>query len=865
MSNETDGPSTLFAGDSNPHAARNTLWGFIMASFVLAPVAVLTAVITYLTFSIGKISYKVTASFVAIYAFLLVITGGLAASIRGYAASWSPLVDFLQSGMDTSMLTSIIMTILWKQAPLSILVGGVIGASYSWWRYFRRPSWVEMEFRLTPYQYFMKRKNISDIKNDKNGPNDGRTFGINELGEKIVQREKEAAAHTLVVGASGSGKTTTLLLGARDAIRRGEGYIFVDMKGAPDVPDILAEYAYRYGRPFYHWTSHDPRTPYTGPCKTGPAFYDPLGRGNATRRANLLLEGRKWSEEHYKIIIQDYLQKAFDISIGVPPAKNVDAIADIMSLLDPMELKKRSLHVVGDPYYDDIITEINYLTDKKIDKEVSGSLDGMRRQLGILRDSIQGKWLRKDPEEKNDIVLFDVAHAGAVVVFTIDSANYASNAQIIGNLIIQDLMTVSSELRENKSRYPLNVIIDEFSAIGSDNIIGLIARSRDANMPVTLSTQSLGDLKAVSNEFMEQLTGIVVSFIIHRANRYEDAVVYAGLIGKENKQVFNQGVEHTTGLLGSIGKGAGTGKGTVSVVEDFKISPNEIQNLGPGEMYYICKSPNRIERVIVIPEENKVVKHEDGSIPVTTSYKPVEGYSSYIPSGERSKYTVDPAVNGKAPLDLKKDNNQFSGNDNFDDDFTAVPAVKKSDPERIRGILGRKSFDEMPLAPSPVYAVKDVQNNIQQETPPESPFEEEAPEDAPETQHTAPPLTNMPRSSSEFNKRPVQAGENNSGALPSSLPPLAKKQAASISLPSLPVRPSLTATSRVPRREAIDTLTSLPKAERPVTPPGAKIIRPKRDGNIALPTTFPAPKNPVENPNSGKDEPKYEVSEWDDL
>lgn len=853
MSAENDSPSTLFAGESNPNAARNTMWGFVVAFFLLAPVAVFTAVVTYLTFSIGRISYKVTGAFVALYAAALLLTGGLHVALMSYVKSWTHLTEFLSSGMDTSTLPPVITALLWEQAPISILVGGVIGAVYSWWRYFRKPSWVEMEFRLTPYQWFMKRKNINDIKADKNGPSDGRTLGINETGEKIVQREKEAAAHTFVVGASGSGKTTTLLLGARDAIRRGEGYVFVDMKGSSDVPEILAEFAYRYNRPFYHWTSHDPRTKYTGPCKTGPAYYDPLGRGDATRRANLLLEGREWSEDHYKIIIQDYLQKAFDIAIGAPTDKHVDAMADIMSLLDPMELKKRSLHVVGDPYYDNIITEINYLTDKKINQDVANSLDGMRRQLGILRDSIQGRWLRTDPEGQNDIVLFDVAHAGAVVVFTVDSANYAANAKLIGSLIIQDLMTVSSELRDNKSRYPLNVIIDEFSAIGSDNIVGLIARSRDAGMPVTLSTQSLGDLKAVSNEFMEQLTGIVTSFIIHRANRYEDAVVYAGLVGKENKQVFNQGVEHTTGFLGSIGKGAGTGKGTVSVVEDYKITPKEIQELGPGELYYICKAPNRIEKVTVITEDNKIVTKGDGSAPAPTSYKPVDGPSSYVPTGERSKYAVDPSINGKPSLNLGKSEESTYSNSNFEDDYKAVPAVKKSDPERIRDILNRKSFDDV-VEPAPKAKTPKVIKEIPADPfiPMESPFEQ-IPDD-------------------EF----TPAEEIALPSLPKPVKTPVKEPARDVALPALPRTVTRPATPRPKQHEDLNTLASLPKLPRQERPAGARPIRPRRDGDIALPTLFPTPAStkpstPVkekfkpDTEKAPKEEPAYGVSEWDDL
>lgn len=838
---ETHGPSTTFAGDSNPNSTKNTMWGLALVSFLVAPVAILTAVLSYLVFSLGRISYRVIAGFTALYGVILLITGFLPKSVDMYKESWLSLLSIM--GAESGEITGIIFHMLLNQAPLSVLIGGVIGSAYAWWRYFRRARWVEMDFRLTPWQLFMKHKNIKDIKSDKNGPSDGRTLGINDNGEKIVQSEKESVAHTFVPGASGSGKTTTLLTGARDSIRRGEGFVFVDMKGSTDVPEILAAYAKRYNRRFYHWTSQDPRKAYDGPASTGCAYYDPLGRGNATRRANLLLEGRDWSEDHYRIIIQDYLQKAFEIAEGVPPGAEVDALADIMSLLDPMALKKRTLPLVGDPYYDEIIAEINYLTDKKIDKDVAGTLDGMRRQLGILRDSIQGRWLRKDPEGKNDIVLFDTAQRGDVVVFTLDSANYSANAKLIGNLIIQDLMTVSSELRADPAPDPLNIIIDEFSAIGSDNIINLIARCRDSRMPVTLSTQSLGDLKAVSNEFMEQLTGIVSSFIIHRPNRYDDAEVYAGLVGKEKKQVFRQNVEHTSGLFGSIGKGAGTGKGSVEVEEDYKISPAQIQELGPGEMYYICKSPFRIEKVRVIAEQGKIVTEEDAPAPEPDTYRPSQT-TSYIPEEERNKYRVDPSINGKPSL--SKDVPVY-GETNFEEDPN-TPRVKKSDPERLRAIMGRKSPETIENDEGVFLDISEPDPRVENKptyTKPVPEYEPDIPEDTyePYTEPEAPKPTLPklpPKTTSKVAQRP-------SGGLPSlpksdSLPPLKSSRA------------------------SIDRLTSLPKIERPLPPKGARPIRPSQGKDISLPPIFPSPADNerFKKKQEPADEPTYGIGDWDE-
>lgn len=689
MSNDTHNPSTNFAGDSGPQSSANIAWGAGIIFFLLSPLTYVAAAAAYVSFAYGRISYKVILACVGLYTFILLVTGLLFSSATGYLTSFTHLKTIIDSGFATDTIAPSIFQMLLQQAPISILLGGVVGSIYCWINWIRRPSWKEFNFRLTPWQIWKKKKNIKDIKNDRNGPIDGRTLGINASGEKIVQTETESAAHTFVVGASGTGKTTTLLTGARDAIRRGEGFVFIDMKGSEDVPRIIAALCARYNRRFYHWTSQNPRMPYEGPAINGPAYYDAIGRGDATRRKDLLMAGREWSEDHYRLIVEDYLQRAMEIAIAVPPESNVDSLADILNVLDPDSLKKRSLNVVGDPYYDNIVAEINYMTDKKIDRDVIGAIEGMRRQIGILRDSIQGRWLRKDPDSDNDINLFDVAHNGDVVVFTLDSANYENNARNIGNLIIQDLKTVSSELRDNPARSPLNIIIDEFSAIGTDNIIGLIARSRDANMPVTLSTQSLGDLRAVDESFLDRIVGIVGAFIIHRSNSFKDAEIYAGLIGKEEKQFFNQGVEHKTSLFGGLGRGAGTGRGTIETKEDYIVSPDAIQKLGRGKLIYVSKTDTRLENVEVITESKNIAHAENDSKPIPSIVREnLENKTRPLllpASVDLDKYRVDPTING----------NKYQDSD-FD---SPEQKINHANPDRIREIFGRKNTDNISLEP----------------------------------------------------------------------------------------------------------------------------------------------------------------------
>lgn len=684
---------TTFADESGPGDNKSIVGGAALIAVLAAPLAALSAVVAYLLFSYGKIHFKVIAGFVAIYGALIAVFGlfdnVLWSFVNSFAHLWRLWDDYSLQGV-----LSVLFDMTLDQAPLSILIGGLLGAGYAWWRWFRRPSWKEYSFRLTPWQVWKKRRNITDIRRDRATPADGRTLGINAKGERVNQTEYESRAHTIMLGASGSGKTTTMLNGVRDAIKRGEGVIFVDMKGTPEIAERLADYCARYNRRFLHWSTAPSEQGYRGPADR-PAHYDPLGRGDPTRKTNLLIAGRDWTgADYYKKIVQGYLQRAFIIAEAVPPEDGVDSFSDIVTLLEPQVLKQRAMKM-KDPEdlkrYGRIIAQINLMTEKRMDSQVKSALDSMREQIAILSDSVQGRWLNKDSEGTHDINITQAAYDGTVICFSVDSSNYPENSEILGNFIIQDLQTVSSELRngEEKALYPLNILIDEFTAIGSDSIVNLINKCRDANMPVTLSTQTRGDLQNVGDAFMNQLSGIVSSFIIHRTNTFEDAKVISELTPKEKRTSFRQAVTHSASVFGGIGRGSGTGEGTVDTVEEHMISPSDIQNLKAGEIFYICKDPMKMEQVQVIMEDKSMQVTLQAKSAASTQKAADEDSSLDIESDDFPKLIL------KDGEDLGDYMPQQSENHRVSMEEKRKSVARPADLNNIRRILGDDAVKEI--------------------------------------------------------------------------------------------------------------------------------------------------------------------------
>lgn len=444
----------------------------------------------------------------------------------------------------------------------------------------------------------------------------------------------DAPSHLFLAGRTfiPTHNTTTMMVGIRDAIRRGEGVCVVDLKGAVDLPTQLAEWSHRYGRRFLHWSITDARgAGYTGPAD-GPAYYDPIGRGDPSRRKDLLICAEKWDVEYYKSVNENYLQTAFKIA-DLVPHHDVDAFTDLAALLDIDKLKQRAAHAfiqapkdpqgqqhaaaygmnsqwwqqyptVLDPYVANTLSAAADMLMKPEESERS-AIRNMAARVQKLRQSTAGDWLKRDPAHGRDIDLRRAVDEGWVVVFSLDSSNYEATSAQIGGLIIQDLKTLSSELRTTPAPHPLHVYVDEFSAIGSENITGLLARARDTRMPCTLSTQALGDLRKVDPAFLDQVLGIVNCFILHRTNKEEDAEEFAGLTGKKMVYIERQGVEMRTGLPGGIGTGSATGQGFVEQREDYVVPASGFQALNRGELVYIAKSPTArvVHPVTVIRED----------------------------------------------------------------------------------------------------------------------------------------------------------------------------------------------------------------------------------------------------------------------
>jgi hypothetical protein len=336
-------------------------------------------------------------------------------------------------------------------------------------------------------------------------------LGVDERGRAvpIPFGGARGGTHTLLVGATGSGKTVTQAAMTTRAIERGMGAIVLDPKGDAAMRAALAASARRMQRPFIEWTPE------------GPSAYNPFARGSDTEIADKALAGERFTEPHYLRQAQRYLGhvvrtlRAAGVEIG---------LHQIVRHLDPVELEllardlPEELAESAHAYLDSLTTR--QLTD----------LAGVRDRLSILAESDVGRWLKPHHEGVAALDLLAAAEQRAVVYFRLDADRRPLLAQMLAAAIVQDLQTVVSSLQAKPTCTV--VVIDEFSALAAEHVVRLFGRARSAGVSLILSTQELSDLRLSGRDtLLEQVLGNLSVLLAHRQVVATSAELIGGLAG----------------------------------------------------------------------------------------------------------------------------------------------------------------------------------------------------------------------------------------------------------------------------------------------------------------------------------------------
>ena len=406
-------------------------------------------------------------------------------------------------------------------------------------------------------------------------------------GRPFVLTDHQLSAHTLILGASGAGKTTTMLTILTDQVRRGRAVVAIDMKGSPEFARELATAAERAGRPFRLWTLD------------GPGHWNPLANGNPAELKDRLISAERWTEPHYQRAAERYVQTVLQVWHHAHPDR-APTLRDVAELMDHRGLVAM-LRDVPRP----VATRVqDYLVS--LGRDQLSAVRGLETRLAIISESHSGAYLEAGEAMVGTIHLQAALREREVVLFSLNSSRYGKLAAQVGALAVQDLTAaMGSRLEESRSAAavsdgavrpePAMIAVDELSALGPEHVLKLIAQGREAGMPVVVATQELADLERAARGLRDQLVGITGVKIAHRQDVPASAQTIAEIAGTE--RVW----EHTfqTDRRALI-PARDTGRGTRREVDRYRIEPDTIKTLPTGHAVVITKIPtSNVQRVQV--------------------------------------------------------------------------------------------------------------------------------------------------------------------------------------------------------------------------------------------------------------------------
>ncbi|MCK5580751.1 MAG: TraM recognition domain-containing protein [Candidatus Omnitrophica bacterium] len=217
-------------------------------------------------------------------------------------------------------------------------------------------------------------------------------------------------------------------------------------------------------------------------------------------------------------------------------------------------------------------------------------------------------------EDDSDIILSDAILQRKIIYFQLPTNAFPIQAVSIAKMIQANLRYISSLIQTGQMPKDIlvSVIIDEYASFAEESFVEVLNKARSSGMMVTLSHQSLSDLKCISETFMKRIDENTLNKIYFKQTDPELCELIAKSMGTYRK------VEKTYRMAGGkYGNQIHIGDSSNRIVNEFHFSPDKIKNLyRVGQGYFICRTDNshkcvnfgRFENIKGKPYEKKSKK-----------------------------------------------------------------------------------------------------------------------------------------------------------------------------------------------------------------------------------------------------------------
>ena len=401
-------------------------------------------------------------------------------------------------------------------------------------------------------------------------PHEGKTSANSTLIGKTSSKKSvytpDNAKHIFICGTTGSGKTVALSNYIKSGIDKDYPMLIIDGKGDTGAGSILDITKRLKGNRRLYVIN------LTNPLKSD--FYNPFQNASPTIAKDMLINLTDWSEEHYKLNTERYIQRLLQLLKLNETPLSFKSIIKNMSIDNFSKLSSQLLKTQQ-------ISKEEHLENIDMTKTSGKIADSAFARFSLIAESELGYIF-----DQAGIDIYTAMEEKAIILFILNPLIFPEMSPLIGRLLLIDSKKALSKLfGQNQDR--IFFIMDEINSYASTVLIDLINKSRSANITCILATQSLSDLDfAVGETFKEQVIENCNNYIVMRQNSGVNAEHWANVFGTRNT------IDVTYQLQQKGLNTSETGFGSARRVREFLYHPDDIKTLETGKGIYLSRDIN---------------------------------------------------------------------------------------------------------------------------------------------------------------------------------------------------------------------------------------------------------------------------------
>jgi hypothetical protein len=436
---------------------------------------------------------------------------------------------------------------------------------------------------------------------------------------------RRAGQHVAAFGATGSGKTTTVLRAAAGRVLEdASALLWVDPKGDPLTEAFLRRLTTAARRPFVLLDPH----------ATDSDRWQPLWGERPSESVARLLAGIRTSEPYYADTLRQHVTlvaRVLHAGGYWPPSFPLLVEASQLRRLDRTVALARRIRDAHPDLWRRVSDHQEWAASRDGVKALSGGLVRLELVVGDTWRTALTPRPTPDGQTRAGVSIAAAIRAGAIVLWRTHVDQMPDEANAITAVALADVHASAAEA--NGASWTL--VLDEFGAIVStcaDQALALLQRGRTHNGQVFVITQSTADVEALTGQqgLLDSLSDNFAAFVVHRQTSPESRDWLAKLMGTT---ALWQSTDQTSGHGLSA-----TGLGSRRRVREFRVGSDTFAELHTGEaiIHTTHSNPTRVRVDALQLPDGKPPRIGDG--PVTAIEIAIDP-SSELPTAQRSAPT----------------------------------------------------------------------------------------------------------------------------------------------------------------------------------------------------------------------------------